>query len=61
MLNKADYQLTREQIWQKTLSVGDIHHILTSDKSEEDMASLYKVTTQTIRHIRRHYPSQMDS
>jgi len=59
MRNRADYQLKREDIWRKTLSTGDIHHILTSDKTEEQMATLYKVTTQTIRHIRRYYPSQM--
>ena len=59
MPSRADYQLKREDIWRKTLSTGDIHHILTSDKTEEQMATLYRVTTQTIRHIRRYYPSQM--
>ena len=38
------------------LSLSNIgRDILLSDKSEEQLAGLYKVTNQTIRHIRRHY------
>lgn len=55
MASRADYRLKREDVWKGTLSKYDVRDILLSDKSEEQLAGLYKVTNQTIRHIRRHY------
>ena len=55
MPSHADYRLKREEVWKGTLSKYDVRDILLSDKSDEQLARLYKVTTQTIGHIRRHY------
>jgi len=57
MTSTNSYKAKRETIWRNVLSVYDVRDILNSDKSEEQLAGLYKVTTQTIRHIRRHYAS----
>ena len=60
MPSTNSYKAKRETIWRNVLSVYDVRDILNSDKSEEQLAGLYKVTTQTIRHIRRHYQPQLN-
>ena len=51
----SDYLTKREDVWSKTLSKYDVRDILLSDKSPDQLADLYKVTTRTICRIRRHY------
>ena len=55
MPSHADHRLKREDVWRGTLSKYDVRDILLSDKSDEQLSRLYKVTKQTIGHIRRHY------
>ena len=61
MPSRADYRLKREDVWSGVLSKYDVRDILLSDKSDEQLASLYKVTNQTIGHIRRHYAPLLEA
>lgn len=50
-----DHLTKREDVWSGLLSKYDLRDIILSDKTDEQLAGIYKVTTQTITHIRRHY------
>ena len=59
-MSKPDWKVKREDVWRKHISLYDIRDIVKSDKTPEELAGLYKVTIQTINHIRRHYTPNED-
>lgn len=50
-----DHLTKREDVWSCLLSKYDLRDIILSDKTDEQLAGIYKVTTKTITNIRRHY------